>query len=213
MGTRLGLDTPKALVALAGRPMLLRTLDRFAEAGLERGVVIHPAGYEADFRDALAGRAVTLVPGGARRQDSVRCGLEALDDAAEVVAIHDAARPFVSVAAIRASVEAAETFGAATVAIPSVDTILEGDADGFLVATPERHRLWACQTPQTFRAEVVTEAHRRAAAEGFEGTDDASLVRHFGGRVKLVTGSRDNVKITLPEDLRLAELVLREGRA
>ncbi len=213
LGERLGGRRPKALVPLMGRPLLLRTLDRFREAGLTEGVVLVPPGWGDGFSTILAGRGLRLVEGGTRRQDSVGHGLAALDDDAEVVVIHDAARPFVSVEAIRASIEAAVAFGAATVAIPSIDTILEGDAEGFLQSTPERSRLWACQTPQTFRVEVIREAHRRATAEGFEGTDDASLVRRMGGRVKLVMGSRHNLKITLPEDLRLAEAMVREELA
>lgn len=211
LGERLGREEPKALVPLLGRPMLLHTLDRFREAGLDHGVVLVPPGREETFSAALAGRDVRLTNGGATRQESVRNGLNALEDGTEVVAIHDAARPFVSVAAIRASIAAAAEHGAATVAIPSVDTILEGDEAAFLRATPDRRRLWACQTPQTFRVEVIREAHHRATREGFQGTDDASLVRRMGGRVKLVMGSRHNMKITLPEDLRIAELMMREG--
>jgi 2-C-methyl-D-erythritol 4-phosphate cytidylyltransferase len=97
------------------------------------------------------------------------------------------------------------------VAIPSVDTILVGDKDGFLVSTPERARLWACQTPQTFRVGVIREAHRQARAQGFTATDDASLVRRVGGRVKLVLGTPLNFKITTPFDLAMAQLVLEEG--
>jgi 2-C-methyl-D-erythritol 4-phosphate cytidylyltransferase len=212
LGVRLGAEGPKALVPLAGKPMLAHTLERFRPLGLIPAAIVliapeHRALFETALDAAFPGMALRLVPGGAERQESVANGLAALDADTEIVVIHDAARPFVATASIQASIEAAAEFGAATVAIPSVDTILEGDADAFLTATPDRTRLWACQTPQTFRTEVIREAHRRARADGFLGTDDASLVRRIGGPVKLVHGTRLNMKLTTPDDRRLAELI------
>ncbi len=218
LGARMGCAVPKALMDLAGRPMLLRTLERFRALDLIAGaVIVVPAEARGDFEHALLGAfpefRVHLVPGGAERQDSVWNGLEALDPDTEIVVIHDAARPFISMASIQASIEAAAECGAATVAIPSVDTILEGDDAGYLVSTPERKRLWACQTPQTFRVDVIREAHRAARLLGYLGTDDATLVRRAQGRVKLVLGTPLNFKVTTPADHALAELAIREGLA
>ncbi|GMW03534.1 MAG: 2-C-methyl-D-erythritol 4-phosphate cytidylyltransferase [Candidatus Hydrogenedentota bacterium] len=217
MGTRLGHPQPKALVTIAGDVMLRRTFARFHDAGLtERALVTLPAGFEHAFREALApyeSCAIQLVPGGKERQNSVANGLSKLDPDTDIVVIHDAARPFVAVESIQASVDAAAEFGAATVAIPSIDTILVSDSNTFLVDTPDRATLWACQTPQTFRLNVIREAHEAARRDGFLGTDDGSLVRRNGGRVKLVMGSPLNFKITTPADLALAEAVVERGLA
>ncbi|MCX5771868.1 MAG: 2-C-methyl-D-erythritol 4-phosphate cytidylyltransferase [Candidatus Hydrogenedentes bacterium] len=218
MGTRLGLGGPKALVEIAGKPMLVRTLERFAGLGLVDGaVIVVPGGYEPAFEQALTSAfpssRFTLVPGGAERQISVSNGLEKLDAGAEIVVIHDAARPFVTETSIRASIESAEADGASTEAIPSNDTILQGDSNAYLVDTPDRQALWACQTPQTFQVDVIRRAHESARRDGYLGTDDASLVQRAGGRVKLVMGSPLNFKITTPTDLALAECVVREGLA
>lgn len=211
----MGAPVPKALIDVAGRPLLARTLERMRASGCFDAppVVTYPARHEAVFRQCLneAGLDATLIPGGAERQDSVRLALESLPPDTELVAIHDAARPFVPVASVEASLGAAREFGAATVAIPVTDTILEADNGAFLVNTPDRARLWACQTPQSFRYSVILEAHHRAAREGFLGTDDASLVRRMGGAVKLVMGHAHNIKITRPEDLTWARAIIEEA--
>ena len=217
-GTRLGAKCPKALVNVAGQPLLAHAAARFAEAGLTGPlIVVAPPRAEARFlpvaERAAGGHAVTIVAGGAERQDSVARGLDALEPDTELVAIHDAARPFVTDAAIAASFAAAAEYGAATVAIPCADTILEVDDAAMLQHTPERSRLWACQTPQTFRVAVIRAAHAQARGAGFLGTDDASLVRRAGGRVKLVLGTPHNFKVTTPGDLALAEAVAAAGLA
>ena len=215
-GERLGETVPKALVRLGELPLIGLTLQRLlALECVAPPVVTAPKSHLPRFQAELAHHLPDLRPrllaGGATRQESVALGLAALDASTEIVVIHDAARPFVPIAAVRASIEAAAEHGASTVAFPCIDTILIGDADAFLDSTPERRRMWACQTPQTFRVEVIREAHAHAARDGFVGTDDASLVRRMGKRVKLVQGSAWNLKITTPQDLALARLLLREG--
>ena len=215
---RLGADRPKALIDLAGVPLLVRTLRRFADLDLADGCIIMIAPQaRAEFEGALRAHfpalRAQLVDGGIERQDSVRNGLAALDPATEIVLIHDAARPFVSIDSIRASADAAAEFGAATVAIPSIDTILVSDGDAFLSDTPDRKTLWACQTPQTFRVAVLRHAHEEALRDGYAGTDDASLVQRAGGKVKLVMGSPLNFKVTTPQDLALARCVIEGGLA
>jgi 2-C-methyl-D-erythritol 4-phosphate cytidylyltransferase len=215
LGTRLGCDGPKALIPLDGVPLLVYTLQRFAALELvENAVVVVTPSDRAAFESALAvalpSHTLRIVDGGAERQDSVALGLAALDPDTEIVVIHDAARPFIAMESVQNSITAAAAYGASTVAIPSIDTILQADADGFLQSTPDRRYLWACQTPQTFRVEVIREAHAHARAEGFTGTDDASLVRRAGRTVKLVLGTPLNFKITTPSDLHLASMVVRE---
>lgn len=216
MGERLGHNQPKALVLLDGTPLLARTLRQFAALGLARNaVVVIPATHEAEFANMLdvhfPGHAIQLVPGGAERQDSVRLGIAALDPDAEICVIHDAARPFVTPEIIQASIDAAVAYGAATVAIPTVDTILMDDGDGFLRETPDRRLLWACQTPQTFQVAIIRAAHEEALHRGFQGTDDATLVRHCGHPVKLVPGSPLNLKVTRPSDMHVAEAFVEKG--
>jgi len=218
MGVRLGLGGPKALVPIGGKPMLVRTLERFAGLGLVDGaVVVVPEGHETAFdkvlRDAFPNLRFALTAGGPQRQDSVANGLARLDEKTEIAVVHDAARPFVSEESVKASIDAAEAFGAATVAIPSADTILNGDTEAFLVETPARETLWACQTPQTFQVDVIRRAHQSARDGAYTATDDATLVRRAGGRVKLVMGSPLNFKVTTPTDLALAECVVKEGLA
>lgn len=218
MGLRLGAGGPKALIELAGKPLLVRTLWRFDALGLAHdAVIVGPGECREQFLDlldtAFPDFGFAWADGGAERQLSVANGLNALATDTEIVVIHDAARPFVPEDAIRASIDAAREFGAATVAIPAIDTVLVGDADAFLVDTPDRTRLWACQTPQTFRVEVIREAHQRASREDHLGTDDATLVQRSGGRVKLVNGSPLNFKVTTPEDFALAERVIEGGLA
>jgi len=210
----MGAPVPKALLDVCGTPLLVRTLRQLLATDFFTfpPIVTYPASHEAEFAGCLrdAGIEARLIPGGAERQDSVRLALEATSTEVEVVAIHDAARPFVPARSIRASIEAARECGAATVAIPVTDTILEADAEGYLVNTPDRARMWACQTPQTFLRETILAAHHKAVAEGYRATDDASLVRRYGGRVRLVQGHPFNIKITRPEDLPLAQRIIEE---
>lgn len=218
LGNRLGLNRPKALVEIAGKPLLVWTLERFSELGLiEKSVIVCPKDHEGAFEDYLhnwfPGIHFSIILGGAVRQESVKNGLDHLDTDTDIVVIHDAARPFVSEESIRASIDAAEADGAATVAVPCIDTILEADKDCYLAATPLRESLWACQTPQTFQTEVIREAHAWAARERYTGTDDASLVRAMGGRVKLVRGTPLNFKVTTATDLSMAEHVIQGGLA
>lgn len=212
-GKRLGSKGPKALVDLAGTPLLVRTLRSFESSGFaQNAVIIVPKGETAAFQrvldDHFPGVSFQLVIGGAERQDSVGNGLAALERSTEIVVIHDAARPFVSAEIIESALHAAEEHGAASVAIPCVDTVLEGDVDGMLVSTPDRSRLWCCQTPQVFRVSVIRHAHEWARERGLGATDDASMVRAAGGAVRLVRGNQRNVKITTPEDMAFGRYLI-----
>jgi len=218
LGERMGEGRPKALMPLAGVPILARTLERFRGAGLVEGaVIVVPSHHRVEFADTLAAifpdMTFRLEEGGRHRQLSVANGLAALDTDTEIVVIHDAARPYVTAACIDASIETAAACGAATVAVPATDTILAADEEGFVVDTPDRSALWACQTPQTFRVAVIREAHARAREDGFMATDDATLVRRYDGKVRIVLGTPLNFKITTPADLALAECVYKRKLA
>lgn len=148
---------------------------------------------------------VSVVAGGAARQDSVRHGLKAIGDA-DVVAIHDAARPFVSAEVVEAAVAAAIRHGAAVVAAPATDTVKQVHPDGWIEATPPRQQMWLAQTPQVFRLDLIRRAHTARPAS--VATDDAVLVEQLGARVYVVPGNPENRKITTREDLRWAEWML-----
>jgi 2-C-methyl-D-erythritol 4-phosphate cytidylyltransferase len=214
LGQRLGQSLPKALVPVAGIPLLVRTLRVFESLRLTHdAIVVVPESHRDAFQDALLPHfaGVRLVNGGEARQDSVRLGIAALDADTEICVIHDAARLFITPEAIQASIDAAAAMGAATVAIPSIDTILIEDGEGFLKETPDRRQLWACQTPQVFRTEIIRSAHERAVTEAMEVTDDATLVKRCGHPVKLIAGSPLNFKLTTPTDLQIAEALIEKS--
>lgn len=209
-GSRLGSALPKPLVPLAGRPILAHTLDRLTASSLIEGVVLVAAAgqVEAVRRVVPAGVPLLAVTeGGAERQDSVRAGLAALPAWAEIVLVHDAARPLVTPDLIEAVARAAAESGAATAGVRPKDTVRDGAG-----RTLDRGRLWLVQTPQGFRRDLLAEAHARAAAEGYAGTDDAVLVERLGHPVTVVPGSYRNLKVTTREDLLVAEALLAEER-
>lgn len=148
-----------------------------------------------------------LVAGGSERQYSVFNGLREVSSKCEVVLIHDGARPFIREECIINSIKSAWEYGASCAAVPVKDTIKSADANGFISETLERSTLWSIQTPQTFRYEIIMDAHRKALEDGFTGTDDAVLVERQNFKVKLVMGGYDNIKITTIEDLVMAEAI------
>ena len=207
-GSRMGAARPKALLPIAGIPMLARAVAPFAShPRIARvvAVVADPDEARAALGPGAAG--VILVRGGAERQDSVRLGLRAAGDAG-ILLVHDAARPLVPRRVIDDVLQGAIRHGAAIPAIPVADTV-KRVARGAVTGTVPRDDLRLAQTPQGFRAEILRDAYDRARRDRFRGTDDASLVEHAGGRVVVVEGSERNLKVTRPADLELAEALLR----
>jgi 2-C-methyl-D-erythritol 4-phosphate cytidylyltransferase len=207
--TRMG-GIDKIVAPLAGRPLLLHALAVFAEnATVERIVVVAASERLAEIEALIAvlyltaGR-VRVVAGGARRQDSVLAGLAVLDGC-DLVAVHDAARPLLTAAIVAEGLQLAERHGAAVAAWPVADTLKQADAAGRVLRTVPRDGLWAIQTPQTFRRDLLVAAH---AATSDDVTDDAMLVEAYGQPVQLYRGSPHNFKVTTAEDLALAEALL-----
>jgi len=151
-----------------------------------------------------------LVIGGEERQDSVYEALQAVDKSSEIVVVHDGVRPFVKPETIEGSIELCRKEGAVVVAVPVVFTVKEVE-QGKVVRTLDRSRIWEVQTPQTFRYPLLMEAYRRAYQDGYRATDDAALVERLGHPVAVLEGDRWNIKITTPEDLKLAEWILSKG--
>lgn len=213
-GRRMG-GVRKPLLELAGEPMLLHALRPFlAHPAVERVIVAmapEEAAQPPEWLTALDPR-VSVVAGGAERGDSVRNGLEAVPADADVVLIHDAARPLVSAAEVDAAIAAAARGVGAVVGVPVVDTLKLADEQRTIIETRKRDGLWHALTPQAFPRAMILDAYRRAARDDITGTDDAALVEHYGGTVVLVEGSRANIKVTTAADLELAEAVLAARR-
>lgn len=208
-GSRMGEGPRKQFRLLAGRPVLVHTLDVFEWSAVIRGVVlVAPPGEEDRVRGEIVARhgyrkVHAVVGGGAERQDSVWAGLRALP-ACEVVLIHDAVRPFVEDSLLAALTAAALRHGAAAPAVVPKDTVREAGAGDRAGATLAREALRLMQTPQAFRYDLIMAAHRRARETGFTGPDDTSLVERMGRPVVLVEGDYRNIKLTTPEDFLFA---------
>jgi 2-C-methyl-D-erythritol 4-phosphate cytidylyltransferase len=194
-GERLGANRPKAFVVCAGRPMVEWSVEALS-AVCSRVVVAVPLGHE---------QPPDRVAGGASRSASVRNALDAAPEAT-VVVIHDAARPLVTAGLVRECLEALDGVDGVIAAAPVTDTVHVASPDLLVASSPDRSTLWAAQTPQVFRADVL----RRASYSSEEATDEASLVASAGGTVRLIEGPSDNIKVTTPTDLRLAEAILRD---
>jgi 2-C-methyl-D-erythritol 4-phosphate cytidylyltransferase len=217
LGVRMGTDTPKQFLSLEGVPIFIYTLRKFAACDAIDEVLLalrdedrERAQSDID-REGFA-KPVRLVTGGATRQETVTRALSQAPPATEVVVVHDAVRPFVDVDTIRRVVEAARSQGAVILGVPSVDTVKQVQQRTILGTLP-RERIVLAQTPQAFRAEVIQEAYSRAAEDGFNGTDESSLVERLGHRVTVLMGSDRNIKITKPSDLPLARLYIAQERA
>lgn len=215
-GERFGDPRGKQFVDLCGLPLLCWSVMAFDRAPSVRETVIVCAPERAaEVERAVLGRLtlakpVTLAPSGPTRQASVRSGLDVVPRDLDLVAVHDAARPLVETAQIEevvGAVRADAALAGAILAARSIDTLklVEGTT---IVATPDRAFYWAAQTPQVFRRRVLLAAHKAAAREEYQGTDDAALVERMGGKVRVVESTRDNLKVTVPEDLVVAEATL-----
>jgi 2-C-methyl-D-erythritol 4-phosphate cytidylyltransferase len=218
-GQRFGNPRGKQFVEVAGLPMVSWSIMAFDRAPSVASIVLvvpdmRMDEMESDVLSMLTlSTPVTLAPAGATRQESCLSGLRASDPALALVAIHDGARPLITIDAIEdacARLRGDASLAGAVCGQPAIDTLKLAE-DGIVVATPDRSVYWCVQTPQVFRRGVVLAAHEQAVREGYVGTDDSSLVEHAGGRVALVAAQRDNIKVTVPEDLRPVEAIL-EGR-
>jgi 2-C-methyl-D-erythritol 4-phosphate cytidylyltransferase len=213
-GQRMGLDIEKQFLLLGGKPLLAHTLGQFeATPDIDRIVVIVPQGRETfcyqEIVEVEGLRKVTHIVAGANtRQHSVMAGFRCLDQDVDTVVIHDGARPFVTPKLIQTAILAALQDGSAVAAIPESDTLKRVSDEGSVIETVDRRNLWRAQTPQAFRRPILQRALAYAGQYNLETTDEASLVESLSWPVRIVMGSTWNFKITSPDDLRLAELLL-----
>ena len=216
-GKRMGPDISKQFLPLCGKEILTHTVEVFEEADRIRDIVL-VTGTDSlqDVQDMVREygwqKVISVVAGGKERQDSVWNGLQAISEDTEIVLIHDGVRPFVTEEILDLSIETAVEMGGCAAGVPAKDTIKVCNSENIAVDTPDRSTLWQIQTPQTFRKELIVKAYEQAKAEGFLGTDDASLAENSGYSVKVIMGSYRNIKITTKEDLLIGEAFLKEGQ-
>ena len=216
-GKRMGTDISKQFLPLCGKEILTHTVEVFEKADRIRDIVL-VTGTDSlqDVQDMVREygwqKVISVVAGGKERQDSVWNGLQAISEDTEIVLIHDGVRPFVTEGILDLSIETAVEMGGCAAGVPAKDTIKVCNSENIAVDTPDRSTLWQIQTPQTFRKELIVKAYEQAKAEGFVGTDDASLAENSGYSVKVIMGSYRNIKITTKEDLLIGEAFLKEGQ-
>ena len=214
---RMGGGTNKIFLEIGGEPILIRTLKTFSQSPRINFLIVIVSEIDVYAVENLLNDAEDLKPykivvGGSERQYSIANGLKFLPDDAEIILVHDAARPLVSLNVIENVIDAAEKFGGAVAAVPEKNTIKFVDAENFVTYTPPRSKLVEVQTPQGFRRELLIKAYDQAEKDNFLGTDDSSLVERIGDKIKIVVSDYRNIKITTPEDLKIAESLISNNK-
>jgi 2-C-methyl-D-erythritol 4-phosphate cytidylyltransferase len=216
-GTRMKAGLSKQFLPIGGKPVLYYTLSVFESSPFINEIVVvlskedRKLAEERIFSRFSFKKISSLVDGGSERKESVYNGLKAVQRNTDFVVIHDGCRPFVTDGMIEESLSAARKTGGAIVAVPLRDT-LKKEKKGYIERTVSREGLWQAQTPQTFRYPLLLQAYQNALKNSFPATDDAMLLEQMGLPVSLVPGSLLNIKITLPEDLILAEMILNNRK-
>jgi len=214
-GRRMNSSISKQYLTLHGKPILAYTLDAFEKCSLinEIILVVNKNEFEICEQQVLKPyhyTKVKMVKGGNTRQQSVYAGLETVNPGADMVMVHDGARPLIQEAIIIKSINETIEHQATVVGVPAKNTIKVINASGFVEYTPNRDYLVEIQTPQTFEHQLLRSAHKKAVEEGVEGTDDAFLVERLSHPIKIVTGHYTNIKITTPEDLIIGESIIKQ---
>lgn len=213
-GKRMKAERNKQYLYLEDRPILVHTVSVFERCKEVDEIIIVTGEKEVEFcyneivKKYSFKKVVKVIAGGLERQDSVYAGILALSPQCEIVMVHDGARPFVTKAQVLKSIEAAQRYTAVGIGVPVKDTIKVVDDQGMIKDTPDRKTLWAMQTPQTFTYSVLRKAYESALQGGFVGTDDTGLVERIGIPVKMLEGTYENIKITTPEDIYIAKVIL-----
>ena len=215
-GKRMGTATNKQFLLIDKKPIIVHTLQIFEDCRSIDGIYLVvnqkdlPLIQEEILETYRFNKLMKLVIGGKLRQDSVRNGLEAIENPCDIVIIHDGARPLVSPSFIEKGISLMEVFDAVIPALPVKDTVKSVSKEGFVSKTLARDTLWNIQTPQTFKFELILKAYRDGMAKKLHGYDDATFVEHLGKKIKVIEGSPYNIKITTPEDLVIARGILSQ---
>lgn len=216
-GKRMNARISKPFIPIFGKPILAYTIEKFEKCKLIDKIylVVNSEEKELCSRDIIIKYNFTkiqeLIDGGETRQDSILNGLKALDKDTDIVVIHDGARPLIEETIIQDSIETAQEYGAAIAAIPIKDTVKKCGKDFFVNKTLNREEIWRAQTPQTFKYGLILPAYNQAYKYKYLATDDAAIVERYGHKVKLIIGSEENIKITTPFDMIVAENFLKKG--
>ncbi|WP_460293018.1 2-C-methyl-D-erythritol 4-phosphate cytidylyltransferase [Clostridium tertium] len=211
-GKRMGAKISKQYIELNGKPILYYTLKRFADCeGIDKIILVLPKDEieycNKEILEKYSLKVDMIVEGGKERQDSVYNALQKINDS-EIVLIHDGARAFVSERVIKEGIKYAKIYGAAAPGVMPKDTIKVVDENGFSDSTPDRSKLLAIQTPQTFKLEIIKECHEKVKENNISVTDDTMVVEMYNNKVYLYNGEYTNIKVTTPEDLILAERLI-----
>jgi 2-C-methyl-D-erythritol 4-phosphate cytidylyltransferase len=211
MSNRMGSKINKQFILIDNKPILAHTIEKFESCKYIDEIIVVSKDTEVEYcrkeivRKYGYKKVSNIVKGGKERQDSIYNGIMALNERTDIVLTHDGARPFVRLESIIKGIKGTLEYGACVIGVPLKDTIKVVDTTDEVHHTPNRALLWAAQTPQCFRIELLKEGYEYAISEGIVGTDDSSLVEKKGYRIKMLMGSYDNIKITTPEDLIIAE--------
>lgn len=216
-GKRMNARISKSFIPIFGKPILAYTIEKFEKCKLIDKIYLIVSREEKELcnRNIITkynfSKVQELVDGGETRQDSVYNGIKALDKDTDILVIHDGARPLVEETIIRDSIEKAQKYGAAIAAIPIKDTVKKCGKGFFINKTLNREEIWRAQTPQTFKYDLILPAYHKAYKDKYLATDDAAILERYGHRVKLIIGSEENIKITTPFDIIVAENLLKKG--
>lgn len=213
IGSRFGGSRNKQFVSLRGKPILVWSLEALQSCELINNIilVVHEKEISSTrslVNESACSKVSQVIAGGRERQDSVYNGLKAAGNSTDIVVVHDGARPLISPEIISEAILGLEGYDGTLIAVPVKDTIketLSGPSEPIVNNTLDRSRLWSVQTPQVFCYTTLLQALEQAKRDCFSGTDDASFVEHYGGKIKVISGSYKNIKITTPEDLAIAE--------
>lgn len=212
----MGSKTRKQFLALCGRPVIVHTLSVFQRSSFIDDIICVSSEEDQPFLERLAAehhltKVKRILPGGERRQDSVQAAVDYLEKESrqnDLVLVHDGVRPLVTAELIERVAREAQKSGGAVAALPVTDSLKEVSADGLIEKSIAREKIWSMQTPQAFLLSLLIEAYRKAAGDGFYGTDEAMLVERIGVPIRCIQGSSENIKITTPSDLKIAEFLL-----
>lgn len=219
MSNRMGSKINKQFIAIDNKPILAHTVDKFEKCDYIDEIILVSKEEEVDYcRKEIVKKygfkkVVSIIKGGKERQDSIYNGLLAVNEKSDIVLTHDGARPFVKIESIEEGIKGVIEYGACVIGVPVKDTIKVVDPSNEVHHTPKRSLLWAAQTPQCFWIDLLKKGYEMAIEENIMGTDDSSLVEKTGHKIKMIMGSYDNIKITTPEDLIVAESFIKEGEA
>ena len=216
MSNRMGSKINKQFIAIDNKPILAHTLEKFDKCKYIDEIIVVSKEEEVEYcRKEIVKKygfkkVTNIVRGGKERQDSIYNGIMALNEKTDIVLTHDGARPFIRTESIEAGISGVIEYGACVIGVPVKDTIKVIDPNKVVHHTPKRDLLWAAQTPQCFWADLLKQGYEYAIDEGIVGTDDSSLVEKIGQPIKMIMGSYDNIKITTPEDLIIADSFIKD---